>query len=476
MRFTSPDGRAAALACLLGAATIGFDWPQFRGPNAAGVAEETNLPVAFGPDENVVWKTEIAFGPSSPSIGGDRIFLTGVESGNLFTYALDRTTGRVLWRRQAPRPRRQELHDNNHPASPTPATDGVNVYVFFADFGLLAYGPEGEELWELPIEPLNNPFGHGSSPILAGDLVVQVCDQDAGSFVMGVEKQTGRIRWKTPRDHAQRGYATPVLYRPNGGGMQALVIGSYQLDAYDVTTGESLWWLRGLPWQIKPTPVLGGDVIYFVTSSGESDPGQQEIVPPFPEALEKLDADRDGKLSKDEIVDERAKARFDEYLDLDDSGFLEERDWAQFQSRRQGMNSLWAYRAGGKGDVTEANFLWKNPRTLPNVPSPLVYRGVLYTLKEGGIFTSFDLETGEILKQGRLAGAPGAYYSSPVASDGKIYAVSEEGKVAVIQAGRSWELLGVNALDDGTKSTPAIVDGSLYVRTYSALYCFRQKS
>ena len=208
--------------------------------------------------------------------------------------------------------------------------------------------------------------------------------------------------------------------------------------------------------------------------SGESDPGEQEIVPPFAEALEKLDADGNGKLSKDEVVDERAKERFDEYLDLDDSGFLEERDWSQFRSRRQGMNSLWAYRAGGRGDVTETNLLWKNPRTLPNVPSPLVYRGVLYTLKEGGIFTSFDLETGEILKQGRLQGAPGAYYSSPVASDGKIYAVSEEGKVAVIRAGRSWELLGVNPLDDGSKSTPAIAGGSLYLRTYSALYCFRQ--
>ena len=474
MRSTRAEGRLLALACLLGAGALGFDWPQFRGPNAAGIAEERDLPVAFGPEENVVWKTALPAGPSSPSIGGGKIFLTGVENGSLLTYALDRATGGILWRRQAPRLRRQELHDNNHPASPTPATDGVNVYVFFADFGLLAYGPDGEELWQLPIEPLHNPFGHGSSPILAQELVLQVCDQDTGSFVMAVEKATGRIRWKTPRDHAQRGYATPVLYQPKEGGLQALVIGSYQLHAYDVATGEPVWWLRGLPWQIKPTPVLSGDILYFVTSSGESDPGEQEIVPPFPEALEKLDADRDGKLSKNEVVDERAKARFDEYLDLDDSGFLEERDWEQFRSRRQGMNSLWAYRAGGKGDVTETNLLWKNPRTLPNVPSPLVYRGVLYTLKEGGILTSFDPATGEILKQGRLAGAPGAYYSSPVASDGKIYAASEEGKLAVIQAGGSWELLGVNALDDGTKATPAIVDGSLYIRTYSALYCFRQ--
>jgi hypothetical protein len=107
------------------------------------------------------------------------------------------------------------------------------------------------------------------------------------------------------------------------------------------------------------------------------------------EALSRLDANQDGKLSKEELPDPRAKARFDEYLDLDDSGFLEERDWEQFRLRREGMNSLWAHRLGGLGDVTDRNFMWKNSRSLPNVPSPLFYRGVLYTLKEGGILTSF---------------------------------------------------------------------------------------
>jgi outer membrane protein assembly factor BamB len=453
---------------------LGADWPQFRGVNAQGVADEENLPVDFGPETNVVWRTSLPNGPSSPSVAGDKIFLTGMEDERLFTFALERSTGRVLWRREAPRPRKQELQENNHPASPTPATDGENVYVFFADFGLLAYGPDGGELWRLPLGPFNNPFGHGSSPILVGDLLLMVCDQDTDSFMIAVEKATGRIRWNTPRPHAQRGYATPVLYRPPGGEPQVLVVGSYQLNAYDVATGKSIWWFGGLPWQIKPTPVLTDDAVYLVTRAGESDPGLQEVIPPFQEALAKLDADNDGRLSKSEITDERAVARFDEYLDLDDNGFLEERDWAQFRLRRMGMNALWAYKLGGEGDVTESNFLWKNPKSLPNVPSPLFYRGVLYTLKEGGILTSFDPKTGEIQKQARLTGALGAYYSSPVAADGKIYAVSEEGHVAVIRAGAQWELITVNPLDDGAKATPAIVDGKLYIRTYSALYCFQQ--
>ncbi len=138
------------------------------------------------------------------------------------------------------------------------------------------------------------------------------------------------------------------------------------------------------------------------------------------------------------------------------------------------MNSLWAFRTGGEGDMTEKSFLWKNAKSLPNVPSPLLYRGVLYTLKEGGILTSFDPKTGEVFKQARLDGALGAYYASPVPADGKLYALSEEGKLAVVKAGAQWEPLAVNALDDGSKSTPAIVGDRLYVRTYSALYCFRK--
>ena len=467
------SNRVFGWALFLAAMGFAADWPQFRGYNAAGVAEDVGLPVTFGPDTNVVWKTELPRGPSSPSIAGDRIFLTGMEDERLFTYALKRSTGRILWRREAPRPRKQELQENNHPASPTPATDGENAYVFFADFGLLGYGPDGEELWRLPLGPFNNPFGHGSSPILVGDLVLQVCDQDTNSFIVAVDKRTGDLRWKTERPHAQRGYATPVLYQPPDGDLQVLVIGSYRLNAYDAATGESLWWIGGLPWQIKPTPILTEDAVYFVTRAGESDPGEQEIVPLFQDALAQLDTNKDGKLSKDEIVDERAIRRFDEYLDLDDNGFLEERDWAQFRLRRQGMNALWAYRLGGQDDVTERNFLWKNSRTLPNVPSPLLYRGVLYTLKEGGILTSFDPETGEIFKKARLRGALGSYYASPVAADGKIYAISEEGKVAVVRAGAEWELLAVNALDEGSQSTPAIADGKLYVRTYDALYSFQ---
>jgi outer membrane protein assembly factor BamB len=455
---------------------VAADWPQFRGPNATGVSADTNLPVEFGPEQNVVWKTTVPLGHSSPAIAATRIFLTAFEGETLLTLALDRATGRMLWRREAPRPRKQVIERPAHgPASASPVTDGQNAYVFFQDFGLLAYGPDGNELWRMPLGPFNNPFGHGSSPILSGDTLFMVCDQDVGSFLLAVDKGSGRVLWRTERPHAQRGYATPVLYRPPNGGLQVIVAGSYRLSGYDAATGKEAWWVRRLPWQIKPTPVVAGDVVYFLTYSGESDPGEQENVPSFEEALAKLDTNKDGKLSKDEIVDPKIKARFDEYLDLDDTGYLEERDWKQFQERRLGENALRAYKLGGEGDLTESNFLWKNARSLPNVPSPLVYRGVLYTLKEGGILTSYDPKTGEIGKQARLPGALGTYFSSPVAADGKIYAINEEGKAAVIRAGAQWDVIRVNDLGDGCKATPAIAGGRIYVRTDATLYCFAGK-
>jgi outer membrane protein assembly factor BamB len=465
--------RSFVFTLLLTALAFASDWPQFRGPNASGVSDDTKVPVEFSPDRNVVWKTALPPGNSSPAVAGDKIFVTAFEKEKLFTIALDRLTGRILWRREAPRPRIQEIQrPANGPVSATPATDGRNVYAFFADFGLLAYGPDGNELWRMPLGPFNTPFGHGSSPILTGDTLLMNCDQDVDSFLLAIDKNSGRVLWRTERPHAQRGYATPVLYKPPEGGAQVIVVGSYRLSGYDLKTGKEIWWIRGLPWQIKPTPIIGGAVVYFVTFSADSEPGQQEILPSFKEALAKMDLNKDGRLSKDEIIDKRAKARFEEYLDLDNSGYLEEHDWEQFQERRQGESGLRAYRLGGRGDITESNFLWKNPRSLPNVPSPLFYRGVLYTLKEGGILTSFDIKTGQIVKQARIQGAPGDYFSSPTAADGKIYTISEEGKAAVIQAGPQWELIRVNNLQDGSRSTPAILDGKLYVRTYSALYCF----
>jgi outer membrane protein assembly factor BamB len=159
-------------------------------------------------------------------------------------------------------------------------------------------------------------------------------------------------------------------------------------------------------------------------------------------------------------------------LDLDRDGALNARDWNLYRSRRQAQNAIIGIKLGGKGDMTEKNTVWRYFKSLPNVPSPLWYDGVLYMMKEGGILTTFDPKTGDVLKQGRLTGALGLYFSSPVGADGKVYVISEEGKAVVLKAGGEWEILAVNDLGEGAHATPAMVDGRIYLRTHQALYCF----
>jgi outer membrane protein assembly factor BamB len=156
---------------------LAADWPQFRGPNGAGVADDSALPTEFSPQKNVAWKTSVPPGHSSPILTKTRIFLTAYENGKLLTLCLDRATGKILWRREAPRPRIEEAQPTNSPASPSPVTDGENVYVFFGDFGLISYSADGKERWNLPLGPFNNQNGHGSSPILAGKMVILICDR-----------------------------------------------------------------------------------------------------------------------------------------------------------------------------------------------------------------------------------------------------------------------------------------------------------
>lgn len=448
----------------------GADWPQFRGPNASGVSEATNLPVQFGPSKNVIWKTDLPQGHSSPVISSDRIFVTAFDASKLYVIAMDRASGKVVWRREVPRPRRQELHKSNSPASPSVATDGKNTFAFFTDFGLISHGSDGEERWRLPLGPFNNPFGMGASPILANGKVIQVCDSETGSFLIAVDQKTGKVAWRVERPDMTRGFSTPVLYPPKDGGLQVLVAGTNRLIAYDVDSGKEIWSVRGLTWQMKPTPIVDGDVAYVLGWAGGADQGNQENIPSFAEILKDNDANKDGKLAVSE-----APLRYRKDLtesDFNHDGFYDEREWNKFIEKKSSVNSVMAVRLGGSGDMTEKNILWRYYKSLPNASSPVVYRNVLYLVKEGGILTALDAATGKVLKQGRLTGALEFFYSSPVAADGKIYVASEAGHVAVIKAGADWEILAMNDMEDEVFATPAPVDQRIYLRTRNALYCF----
>ena len=453
------------------------EWSQFRGQNASGVSSSTGFPVESGGRRVVLWRTELISGHSSPVLTRDRVYLTGVEQNwvlpnRLMVIALDRATGARVWERAVSRPRRQELHDNNNAASPTPVTDGQNVYAFFGDFGLISFDRDGRERWRLPLGPFNNAWGMGSSPVLVDRALIQVCDQDSGSFLIAVDKDTGKPIWRVERPGYSRGFSTPVVYRPKAGPAQIIVAGSFRLTAYAADTGKELWWAQSMSWQVKPTPIVGDDVVFAESWAAGNDTGQQKSVESFDDALTRMDANRDGRLARAEVRDPELTNGWAQ-IDLDANGLLDRRDWDLYRDRSSAQNGIVAYRLGGTADVTRSHLLWRYDKALPNVPSPLFYQGVLYMLKEGGILTSLDPATGKVSKQARLTGALGDYFSSPVATDGKLFAVSQSGQLVVVRAGAQWEVISVSDMNEDAFATPAIADGRLYVRTVAALYCLQ---
>src|SRR5215510_70807 len=179
---------------LIALGLFGADWPQLRGPNGSGLCQSCGqMPTEFGPQKNVLWKTDLPPGKSSPILVGDRIFLTAADGDDLITICLSRTTGKVEWRRSVRAARHEFQNKLNHRATPTAVTAGKRVFVFFADFGLVAYDLEGREQWQLPLGPFNSLHGIVASPIYADGRVILVCDQDTDAYIMAVDADTGKI-------------------------------------------------------------------------------------------------------------------------------------------------------------------------------------------------------------------------------------------------------------------------------------------
>src|SRR6185503_209552 len=197
----------------LGAADI--QWPQFRGPNGSGVAADQKPITDFGPSSNVLWKVSIDSGASSPCIWGDRIFLTTFANDKVQTVCLNRRNGKVLWQKPVPADKLELFHkQDGSPAASTPATDGKRVYVYFGSFGALAYDLDGNEQWKapLPVAQTFGGFGTGTSPVLAGDVVVINRDQVFDSHVLALDRQTGKTKWKSERGQSYS-WSSPIVWK-----------------------------------------------------------------------------------------------------------------------------------------------------------------------------------------------------------------------------------------------------------------------
>ena len=451
-------------------------WPRFRGPNGTGIADHEHPPVDIGPTKNVLWKVPVPNGLSSPIVVGNMLVITGFEQEKLFTIAYRRADGSELWRAEAPLKQLETYHkQEGSPAASTPATDGERIVSYFGSCGLVCYDLSGQELWRFEMPPANTAgsFGTGVSPILEDGLVVLVRDATQDAKIMALDAGTGSLKWQTPRS-SPVSWCTPVVWdTPTG--KQVVAAGHAWIVGYDLASGTELWSVNGTPSGCCTSPVASNGKLYFAGwSPGASDDAEFQSTK-FDDQLKELDADHDGKLSRSEA--EKTFEGFFDTQDMNHDGFVTREEYdLLLQFMAAGSNQAFAIKSGGRGDISASHVLWQQTKGLPYVASAILCRGQFVMVKDGGIVTAYDAETGnEIFSQRAAAG--GRYYASPVTTNEHVYLTSrDDGVVTVLRAGAAnGEIVVQNPpLGEQVAATPAIADDTLYIRTDKHLYAFAE--
>ena len=442
-------------------------WPQFRGPDSNPVGTDTRLAERWSKTENVEWSQEIpGRGWSSPIVTGGRIYLTtvttdgkskppqtGTEYSNeyvaelqkqglpmaeiikrvterdielphevnlhYFLYCLNMKSGKVEWTKEfhtghPPGGR----HRKNSFVSETPVTDGKSIYVYVANLGLWAFDLKGKQIWTTPLEanPIYLDFGTGSSPALADNLLVILNDNEKQQFIAAFDKQTGKQVWRTNREFGPQGrrsaWVTPFVWRHQLR-TEIVTVGPGVVASYDLG-GKELWRMSGMSGAPVPMPFAYDGLLYINGGRG----GLLVAVRPGP----------------------------------------------------AGDISL-------KADETSNQYVaWSVARAGTYLPSPVAFEGAVYSLTETGILTRFDAKTGRQTYKTRIDPSATAFTTSPWAYNGKLFCLSEEGQTFVVSTGEEFKLLHVNALDDFTLASPALVGDRLLLRTEHKLYSIRRKA
>ncbi len=425
----------------------GSDWPQFRGADGGVAADDPSLPDTWGPTENIVWRVDVPGRAwSSPIVSSEHVFVTsvvntsGVETtikplsqyqsrsfdgpmtgANLETpsvplrwvlYDIDFDTGDVRWERTLYTALPGSKHEKNSYASETPVTDGERVYVYLGYVGLFAFDFEGNTLWSTQMDApvMREGWGAAASPVVHGDQVFVVNDNLDQSYVAAYRTSTGEEIWRVDRKEDSN-WSTPFVWE-NDLRTELVTTGTGGVRSYDLT-GELLWSLTGMSSIHVATPFTRHGLLYI------------------------------------------------------NSGYTAD-----------SSRPVYAIRPGAIGDITLADgrtrneyVAWSHPTLGSYNPSALVYGDYHYTLLDRGILICHDARTGEeVYARPRIARGGSLFTASPWAYNGKIFAVSEDGDTYVVKAGPEFELLRTNSLEEWTLATPAIANGSLLVRTVSALY------
>jgi outer membrane protein assembly factor BamB len=456
---------AFAVAQVISPSASNEAWSRFRGPNGAGIVPDVGYPVEFGPSRGMKWRSAVRPGKSSPVLTHRHIFLTAFDEGKLFTQCFDRSTGALLWE-QGETPARQEVaHSLNEPAAATPVTDGENVFVFFRDLGVVSYDATGKVRWKRALGPFHNRMGAVASPVIIGSSLILVLDQIERSSMLALSLADGAVQWDVPRTETDA-WATPLGYDAPGAAPQIITAGAGQYGGHALAGGERLWSHKGMAPAMVASPVVAGDVVVGFGYGYDS-------TPPFAEALTRNDKNADGGISLEECGTSAWLKGMASYQGKRD-GYVDEEDWIAAHAEVVAPSSLVAVRLerAASGAIGPRE-LWRYEKSfVAVVPSPLVLDGLVYTVKNGGILTTLAIESGTVVKMGRVGKAPASYSASPVATGGRIYLANEDGVVFVLKAGRDWDVIASNDLGEPIYATPALSQGQIYVRAQKSLFAF----
>ena len=396
--------------------TAGENWPRFRGPNGTGVSAEQSIPAEWT-KENVRWSVDLpGEGNSSPIIWGQRVFITSadVESGQRYLQCFDSGSGKLLWQREFPLSKYKK-HNNNSFASSTPCCDAERVYALWQSSTdgctLQAFSHEGEPQWQVDLGEFKGGHGPAVSPIVYQDLVIVANDQDGDSSLLAFAAKSGEQRWVLPRDSDRTQYSTPCVFQMAGRDPELIFTDMHHgITAVNPETGERNW-----------------EVSVFGTFK------QRAIASPV--------------VTGDLVIGL--------------SGFT------------TAEKNAVAVRPDSAEPKTMASEKWRVSRSVPHLPTPLVYQDRMYLWTDrGGIVTCVDVADGSEIWQKRIGGN---FSGSPVCVNGKIYCADDDGKVYVIAAQDKYELLGKSELGHPTRATPAVGAGAMFWRTDSNLICISGK-
>jgi outer membrane protein assembly factor BamB len=504
------------------------NWPQWRGSKNDGVSSEKNVPVEWSRDKNVAWRLALpGQAGSTPAVWGDRIFLTSADQADLLLLCVG-TDGKEIWRRKvATGNRTVGLGGSNEGnlSSPSPSTDGKHVWAFYGTGDLACFDVDGNEKWKVNVQerygPFDLQFGMHSTPVLDADrLYLQVIHgpmrgDSEPSYVVALDSATGKEIWKRDRKtgatfECKHSYSSPVLY--DDGKLKFLLThGADYIIAHRLSDGQEIWRHGGMN---PPQDFARADA--GTPEPARVDSGSGGLV-------ERFDTNKDGKVARAEIPEGATRRVFDglvEKHNLDANktytvaelrkaiGLAESSTLgaglpaAPSEQRRQaagGYNQTLRFVASPvatpglivvpsakkgnvlglrpdlKGDATNSSAakVWTMPRGTPDVPSPLVYDGIVYLVGEDGVLTALDAKSGERLYQERLHGV--RHRASPIYADGHIFVPAFDGRVTVVKAGRKLEIVGQNDLGETLTASPVVSGSTLYLRTFESLWAIRRK-